>query len=551
MARITRICRFLGGPALAAALITPISASAFVDERLDSFVQAWVASASADDEAAAEQYLRLLKKDPDNAAFSNSLWQSAIRSGDREKALRAACILQLQGDQAEPALLLIGDAIQRGDWGGAQSAINAMSAGGPYEFLVPLMQAWLRAARGRAHGFPLQPKNQLLRFYSVDQRAYLNLALRDVEEAKISLGAFADIDTEYARNLRIRAAPALSALGEADLAGKLIKGLVPADIAARQISNVRPRRLSQVTVADGLSGLYSRLADGLIDQNLGDKALMLARFADWLAPHNDVAKLVLARALDDQSLGGKADAKLADVAAGSPYWARANIRRIQTNLRSGKDAAALTLARAVVAERKTPEMVILLGEAQQANGDLKSAENSFASLLKGAEDARITPSRRAIYHLYLATALDKQGRWGEARGLLEKGTALDPNNPYIINYLAYSLLERNEDVVSALEMLKRAHRLAPDSAAIADSLGWGYFLTGDYKRAVRFLEKAARSPLDDFVINEHLGDAYWLSGRFIDARYAWRTASLAADGDDELRLAKKIDLGLDIAARDN
>ena len=94
------------------------------------------------------------------------------------------------------------------------------------------------------------------------------------------------------------------------------------------------------------------------------------------------------------------------------------------------------------------------------------------------------------------------------------------------------------------DLVAKAHRLAPQSPAIADSLGWAHYLSGDYAQAIPLLEKAVEDAIGDVAINEHLGDAYWQAGRLTEARYAWRAASLQAEGESAVRLAAKIDLGL-------
>jgi Flp pilus assembly protein TadD len=135
--------------------------------------------------------------------------------------------------------------------------------------------------------------------------------------------------------------------------------------------------------------------------------------------------------------------------------------------------------------------------------------------------------------------------WPGAKAELERLLVVDPNNAQALNYLGYSLLERGEaNRATATDMVKRAYALDPASAAIADSLGWAYYLSGDAAKALPLLEKAAKEAADDPAISEHLGDAYWSVGRRRDARYAWRIASQSRDGEDAARLLQKIDLGL-------
>jgi Flp pilus assembly protein TadD len=91
--------------------------------------------------------------------------------------------------------------------------------------------------------------------------------------------------------------------------------------------------------------------------------------------------------------------------------------------------------------------------------------------------------------------------------------------------------------------VSKAHRLSPQSPAITDSLGWAHYLNGEFEAAVPLLEQAVQGAINDATINEHLGDAYWHAGRGVDARYAWRSALLQAEGETAKRIAAKADIG--------
>ena len=64
--------------------------------------------------------------------------------------------------------------------------------------------------------------------------------------------------------------------------------------------------------------------------------------------------------------------------------------------------------------------------------------------------------------------------WNKAEKDLKKAMRLNPDDPYILNYLAYSWLDRNKNVEKALSLLKKAVEIEPDDAYIIDSLG-GHF----------------------------------------------------------------------------
>ncbi|MEE9433957.1 MAG: hypothetical protein V3V15_06930 [Sphingorhabdus sp.] len=547
MDRIIPICKLFSAAAIGAAAIVASPASAIKPDNksIESFAHAWAAEVTENDAEAAGKYLALLNKNPSNPSVSARLWESSIRAGDRAKALRAARALELQGGVSEAALLIFGDALQKRDWKSAAATIKSLKDGNNYSFAAPLFAAWLSTARGRPTAFSVPADNNLLRFYSGDQPAYLALASGDMAKAKSSLSALASVDTGHVVDLRVRAAPVMAANGEQEFSRTLLQGLVPNDIIDTLSASRQRRELAKFAPEDGLSAFYTRLANALIEQGAPEKSLVIGRIATWLSPENVAAKLVLARALGSVGLGSKAGKILTSIDEKSPYWARAISDEIRGLSKAGKHSEAVTLATKALARRNSADLGVLLGQVQEAAGEFEKARATYAKLANGADAARIAPQRRAVFYLYLATVTHKLGDWQAARQLLEKGQALDPQNAYLSNYFGYSLLERKERLGDALEMLQRAHRLAPASMAIADSLGWGYYLTGDYSNAVKYLEKAARGSGSDLTINEHLGDAYWLSGRFIDARYAWRVAALGAEGDDAERLTNKISLGLE------
>ena len=99
---------------------------------------------------------------------------------------------------------------------------------------------------------------------------------------------------------------------------------------------------------------------------------------------------------------------------------------------------------------------------------------------------------------------------------------VNPNDPYVLNYLAYSWLERNYKINEAIEMLLIAYKEKKDDAFIIDSLGWSYYLTEDYKSAESYIRKALQIRPYDPVIMDHYGDILWKSGQKLQARYFWK-----------------------------
>ena len=145
-----------------------------------------------------------------------------------------------------------------------------------------------------------------------------------------------------------------------------------------------------------------------------------------------------------------------------------------------------------------------------------------------------------------AMVAEKLDRLDEMERLLRKLMAMKPDNQNAYNALGYSLADRNIRLEEARELIRKAVSLAPDDPSISDSLGWSWYLRGDLDRAIPLLERAAQGAPAESDINEHLGDAYWKANRRLAARYAWRAALVAADGEQASRLKTKIDFGLTV-----
>ena len=120
------------------------------------------------------------------------------------------------------------------------------------------------------------------------------------------------------------------------------------------------------------------------------------------------------------------------------------------------------------------------------------------------------------------------------------------DEPYVLNYLAYSWLERSQNINKAINMLNQAYDLKTDDPYITDSLGWGYYLLGDYLNAEKYLKKAVELMPNDPIVNDHYGDILWKLDRKIQARYFWKFVLSLEDTDKNMRekIDKKMIFGL-------
>jgi tetratricopeptide (TPR) repeat protein len=103
-----------------------------------------------------------------------------------------------------------------------------------------------------------------------------------------------------------------------------------------------------------------------------------------------------------------------------------------------------------------------------------------------------------------------EGKNAAALDQFRKAAALDEKNALALNGLAYLLAESRQPD-EALKYAQKAKELAPDNAAVDDTLGWTYFQKGLYSLAVTHLEGAANKE-GTAVRKYHLAMAYLKAG---------------------------------------
>lgn len=143
------------------------------------------------------------------------------------------------------------------------------------------------------------------------------------------------------------------------------------------------------------------------------------------------------------------------------------------------------------------------------------------------------------------SSYERLGKEKESDEDLLKSLEIIPDDPYVLNYLAYSWLERNYKIDSAIQMLERAYDQRRNDPYIIDSIGWGYYLIGNYLKAEKFLRQAIEIMPSDPIVNDHYGDILWQLNRKVQASYFWKNALSIDEIEEEMKekINKKLLLG--------
>ena len=130
---------------------------------------------------------------------------------------------------------------------------------------------------------------------------------------------------------------------------------------------------------------------------------------------------------------------------------------------------------------------------------------------------------------------ERLGQYQKSDSDLLLSLEIIPEDPYVINYLAYSWLERDYKIQEAIQMLERAYEQKKSDPYIIDSIGWGYYLNGDYAKAEKYLKQAIQLMPNDPIVNDHYGDILWKLDRKLQARYFWESVLNFKTTEDDMK----------------
>ncbi len=297
------------------------------------------------------------------------------------------------------------------------------------------------------------------------------------------------------------------------------------------------------SAADGASLALFDAVGALSRQNTSEMALVLGQLGLYLQPDFPALQMLVADLMESLERREQANRLYASVDPASPLsrQARLNIA-LNLNRMNRFDDAAEQLRDLADEYADDPEPLVDLGDIFRSQERFDEAVDAYDGAF-----SRIPELHPYHWRLLYARgiALERAKRWPQAEQDFLKALEFEPDQPFVLNYLGYSWIEKGQNLDEAQAMIRKAVEQRPDDGYIVDSLGWAYYQIGKYEEAVRELERAVELRPEDAVINDHLGDAYWAVGRTREARYQWLGA-LALEPDAELRakLEDKLDKGL-------
>lgn len=528
-----------------------------VDGDAGAYLAAREAWASGDLVALLPFLDRLLRLDPDNTGIRINLLTAQMALGDLEAAAaEAERVLAAMPGYPPAVMALTARAFARRDYAAVPALDDSGARGDSLD--AAIARAWAFFGLGRV--------GEAFAALETDTGG---AAARPVLQAHLALMRALAGDVEGA--LDLFEAPAAQPISELNRRTRLAHiqllglaerfdeaiGLIDASFADRSDPAIRALRAAYAErrslpfsviaeAAEGMAEFYALAAPSYRAGGSSNDALAFAQAALAINPRLSEARILIGQIWEERGQHALAAAAYTAVPPDDAFALVAAAGLAQTLEAQGDAEGAIAVLAA--AEARLPESALapqLLADALRRAGrhDEAIAASTRAIDLMTARgeaiDWRVWFSR--------AVAFERSGRWPEAEADFRAALAVEPDQPTVLNYLGYSLVERRENLDEALEMIERAVAGEPDSGYIVDSLAWALFRLGRYDEALPHMERAVALLPADPILNDHLGDIYWAVGRKREAEFQWRRAlSFGPHEDLDMdRVRRKLEIGLD------
>lgn len=524
-----------------------------------AYLAARQAGIANDFDAASRYFTEGLLADPTNPFLLENAMTTFIALGRIDRAVPIAQTIVDLGESSQVAHLVLSVAdVKAGNWDNIFAALEQGRSIGP--LVDGLSQGWAHLGKGEMRrafaSFDQVIETPGMAIYGLTHKAYALASVGDFEGAAALLQSKPDGGMRFNRQSAIAYVQILSQL---DRNAEAIDALdqvfgTQLDPSLRQL---RDRLVAGEAVAydavrtptQGMADLYHMIA-GLLQGDAPDAfRLLYARAAVHLAPENTQAVLTAAQLLEALEQYELANTAYSSISRDDPSFHAAELGRADVLRKAGRDDAAIEVLEALTRSHPDlPQVFATKGDNLRYAERFNEARDAYSRALALYDDAN---AAKWFVHYTRGITSHKLDDWPAAEADFRAALALRPDQPQVLNYLGYSLVERGEKLDEALGMIETAAAARPDNGAIIDSLGWVMFQMGRYDEAVMHLEQAASLEPVDPVINDHLGDALWAVGREIEAQFQWQRAlSFAPEEEAAVRIRDKLERGLDLVLLD-
>ncbi len=523
-----------------------------------AYLSAVQAEMRNDHAAAAAYYSRAMAGDPGNDLLMQRALGALVANGDFATALPVAGkVLELAPGNQLAGLVMLADALRDGRFDEARTFL-ADANYGFNQLLAGLLKGWAEVGIGDVSEaekvFDALKGNETLVQFGQYHKALMYAMAGDFQRADdIISGGEGGEPNRLNGGAIIAHVQILSQLERGEEALKLIDESLQAGFNDPELLQMRERLAKGEAVpfsyisspADGAADAILALADALSREAADQYSLLYARLAGHVRKDFDAASLLSAAILEQQGRFDLASAAYAAVPQESVNHLTAEIGRANALRTSGKSDAAIEVLYSLGnAYPQSVDVRIALGDTYRSDENYADSELAYSAAIDLVPEP--APQHWALYYSRGITR-ERLDKWPEAEADFRFALTLFPDQPLVLNYLGYSLVEKRKDMVEAQAMIEKAVAQRPEDGYITDSLGWVLYRVGKFAEAVEPMERAVELLPVDPILNDHLGDVLWMVGRKREAEFQWkRSLSFGPEEKDAGRIRHKLEVGLDV-----
>lgn len=517
------------------------------------YLAARQARLTSDFDAAVYYYVRALGDDPRNPELLEGAALSQLSAGDLPRAVAIAERMEDEGIESQISqAILAADEFQRGDFAAVLDRVDRDQGVGP--LVDGLMAAWAQLGTGDMSkaltAFDAVAEAKGLRGFALYHKSLALAMVGDFEGAE-AIYEDAKDPLQMTRRGAMARIEVLSQLERDADALALLDRLFGNDLdpglaqMRADLGEGKTLPFTHVTkVTDGVAEIFFSVAAALRGEATDDYTLIYSRVAEALRGDHVDAILLSAGLLEELGQPDLATQAYRRVPKDSPAFHVAELGRAAALRQDGRDDAALEVLDGLAAVYGQLPVV------HTTRGDVLRGMNRYVDAVRAYDTAlslydAADPNQWFVLYAR-GISHERLGHWPEAEADFRAALELNPGHPRVLNYLGYSMVEKQQNLDEALDMIEQAAEARPDSGYILDSLGWALYRLGRYDEAVGHMERAAELMPVDPVITDHLGDVYWAVGRFLEAEFQWnRALSFEPEDKEAARIRRKLKVGLD------
>jgi len=500
---------------------------------------------------AAQGYMGVvLERDKGNSQLVQRTFLLALGSGNFAKAGELANKISGRKDGSELALIFLScDALSHDQFTTAIRYLDKLPAEGFGQYTKPLLTAWALMGLGKkSAALKLLAANA-----SEDDPTYHMHAGMMEELAGNMDGAARHYKITMANGLDLHTAVMIGDFferhGRPEITRTIYQGLdkaYPFNPFISAMAGRDPRRVIAPNItraADGASLALFDLANLLYGKRAYDSAQIYGNMVQLLNAKSPFAKLMMGDIAALHNRYGQAIAEYDAIDRGSPIFWLSRMRVAEVYEISGQMEQSVQMLTAMSKDGapRIPALVSL-GDAYRRHSQFENAIAAYDQALAG-----ISPLTKDHWPIIYARGIARErlNNWALAEKDLLQALAFQPDNPMILNFIAYSWADQGINLDKALEYARQAAALRPYDGYILDSYGWTLFRLGKYQESISWLEQAVEKIPGDSTLLDHLGDAYWQAGRRNEAQYQWKHANdLSQDPAFKNLVRQKIEHGI-------